>query len=362
LIYYKVYFLSYLPVKNKDDSAVLIADFVGSVVWGVIKLLNLEVLMLFLNKHAILQMDQQVIQTAVEQAYQLVLSQMYNMPDRMHVPDQENTLLLMPCFSEKFFAVKLVSVFPKAQQYGQPAVNGVMVLSDNVSGQPLAIMDGATITAQRTGAVGGLAVKFLTAPSISSAGVLGAGVQGLSQARYLLFNRRIKTLYIYDLNQEAVMGMINTLKQEFPGIEYLAAKTPNQLVENSKVIIAATTSKKPLFEAGSDLILGKTFISIGSFRPDMQEFPNTVIESSDDVFVDTLFAIRESGDIANPLKDNVIKKEKIKEFAGVLEKNEGFENRTVFFKSVGMALFDLTTAAAVYKLAVEKNMGQILDF
>ncbi|WP_457553326.1 ornithine cyclodeaminase family protein [Desulfobacula sp.] len=318
--------------------------------------------MLFLNKYAIGQMDQDVIQKAVKKAYQLVLTQHYNMPDRMHVADQQNTLLLMPCFSEKFFATKLVSVFPEARQHGQPAVNGVMVLSDNVSGQPLAIMDGAAITAQRTGAVGGLAVKFLTPESIQTAGVLGAGVQGLSQARYLLFNRKIKTLYIYDLNQDAAMGMINTLKREFPKIEYMAAKTPKQLVEKSCVIIAATTSKRPLFEASPDFISGKTFISIGSFRPDMQEFPNIVIKRADNVFVDTLFAAKESGDIAIPLMDNVIAKEKIKEFAEVLEQSKIFENKTVFFKSVGMALFDLTTAAAIYQLAVEKNIGQILDF
>ena len=287
--------------------------------------------MLFLNKYAIQKMDQEVIQTAVEKAYQLVLSQNYNMPDRMHVADNQNTLLLMPCFSEKFFATKLVSVFPEARQHGQPAVNGVMVLSDNVSGQPLAIMDGAAITAQRTGAVGGLGVKLLTADSIETAGILGAGVQGLSQARYLLFNRNIKSLYIYDLSHEAVMGMINTLKQEFADLEYVAAKTPNQLVADSKVIIAATTSKTPLFEASPDNLFGKTFISIGSFRPDMQEFPNTVIENADDIFVDTMFATKESGDIAIPLKDHVIAKDRIKEFAGALGKNETFENKTVFF-------------------------------
>ena len=318
--------------------------------------------MLFLNKYVIGKIDQEVMQTAVEKAYQLVLSQQYNMPDRIHVADNENTLLLMPCFSEKFFATKLVSVFPEARQHGQPAVNGVMVLSDNVSGQPLAIMDGAAITAQRTGAVGGLGVKLLTAESIDTAGILGAGVQGLSQARYLLFNRNIKSLYIYDLSHEAVMGMINTLKKEFADLEYVAAKTPNQLVADSKVIIAATTSKTPLFEASPENIFGKTFISIGSFRPDMQEFPNTVIENADDVFVDTMFATRESGDIATPLKDHVIAKDRIKEFAGLLGENEIFENKTIFFKSVGMALFDLTTASAIYQQALEKNMGQRLDF
>jgi hypothetical protein len=63
--------------------------------------------MLFLNQTAIGKIDQGVIQKAVKKAYQLVLSQKYNMPDRMHVVDHDNTLLLMPCFSEKFFATKL---------------------------------------------------------------------------------------------------------------------------------------------------------------------------------------------------------------------------------------------------------------
>ena len=318
--------------------------------------------MLFLNKYEIQKMDQNTIQTAVEQAYRLVLSQNYNMPDRMHVADKQNTLLLMPCFSEKFFATKLVSVFPEAQQHGQPAVNGVMVFSDNVSGQPLAIMDGAAITAQRTGAVGGLGVKLLTSEAVRTAGVLGAGVQGLSQVRYLLFNRKIKTLYVCDLHKESAISMSRTLKKEYPNVEYVITEHSNQLVENSSVIIAATTSSKPLFESTSDVVMGKTFISIGSFRPDMKEFPDTVIENADDIFVDTMFAAKESGDIAIPLKDHVVTMDKIKEFAGLLERNTYPESRTVFFKSVGMALFDLTVASAIYQLAVENHIGQTLDF
>ncbi|MBU1584762.1 MAG: ornithine cyclodeaminase family protein [Proteobacteria bacterium] len=319
--------------------------------------------MLFLNKDLIGKIDQNIIQTAVEKAYRLVLNKNYNMPDRVHVADHQNTLLLMPCFSEKFFATKLVSVFPEARQHGQPAVNGVMVFSDNVSGQPLAIMDGAAITAQRTGAVGGLGVKLLTEESIQTAGVLGAGVQGLSQARYLLFNRKIKTLYICDLHKESAIQMSRTLKKEYPNVEYVVADHPNHLVENSRVIIAATTSHKPLFEITANGAAKKIFISIGSFRPDMQEFPNTVIATADDIFVDTLFAAKESGDLVLPLKDQVVKMDKIKEFAGLLlENNTTYENRTIFFKSVGMALFDLTVAAAIYEHAVKNTMGQVLDF
>ncbi len=318
--------------------------------------------MLFLNKDAIDKIGQNVIQTAVEKSYELVLNNEYNMPNRMHVADNENTLLLMPCFSKKYFATKLVSVFPEAQKHGQPAVNGVMVLSDNISGQPLAIMDGAAITAQRTGAVGGLGVKFLSSQKVRAAGILGAGVQGLSQARYLLFNRKIKTLYIYDLNKESGQSMARALKDEYPDVEYVITSDSNHLVEKSSVIIAATTSCKPLFEINSNAILGKTFISIGSFRPDMQEFPNTVIANADEIFVDTMFAAKESGDIANPIKDKVVKIKKIQEFAKVLEKNTSFENKTILFKSVGMALFDLTVASAIYQMAVKENIGQELKF
>ncbi len=153
--------------------------------------------MIFINKNEIEHIDQAVIQQSIENAYRLMLSKEYNMPNRMHVADKENMLLLMPCFSKQFFATKLVSVFPGASQYGKPSVNGVVVLNDNKSGQPLAIMDGAAVTAQRTGAVGGLAVKMLTKQSIKTAGIIGEGVQGLRQASYLLFNRGIKTLSIY---------------------------------------------------------------------------------------------------------------------------------------------------------------------
>ncbi len=318
--------------------------------------------MKFVNKHAIGRIDQGIIQNAVEEAYRLVLNKNYNMPDRMHVADNENMLLLMPCFSEKFFATKVVSVFPGAQQLGYPAVNGLMILSDNISGQPLAIMDGAALTAQRTGAVGGLGVKLLSSETVKTAGVLGAGVQGYSQARYLLYNRKIKTLYIFDLHRTSAIAMITELQKDYPDVEYVIADNPKQLVEKSKIIIAATTSSKPLFDIPPELVKGRLFISIGSFRPEMQEFPNTVIRTADEVFVDTLFAAEESGDIATPLKEGAATFDKIKEFATLLGKPGAFADQTILFKSVGMALFDLTVASAVYRLVDTDNIGQTLEF
>ena len=318
--------------------------------------------MRFFNKQAIESLELKDIQNAVAHAYGLVLDNAFHMPDRMHVPHKENTLLLMPCFSNDHFATKLVSVFPGAARSGLPVVNGILVLADNRTGAPLAIMDGAALTARRTGAVGGLAVACLAPKNVHTAGIIGAGVQGLSQAQFLLFNRKISTLWVADLDQAAALKMAEILKQSYPHVHFQVAETARDLVDACQVVICATTSRQPVFAADPEDVKGRTFISIGSFTPEMKELPDAVIAAADAVYVDTPFAARESGDICIPLKNQVVSKDKIQPFAPVTRHPvDTGHDKTWFFKSVGMALFDLTVASAVYALGKEKNLGQALD-
>jgi ornithine cyclodeaminase/alanine dehydrogenase-like protein (mu-crystallin family) len=318
--------------------------------------------MRFFNKQAIESLDLEDIQKAVAHAYGLVLDNAFHMPDRMHVPHQENTLLLMPCFAGDYFATKLVSVFPGAAASGLPVVNGIVVLADNHTGAPLAIMDGAALTAQRTGAVGGLAVACLAPENVRTAGIIGAGVQGLSQAQFLLCNRKITTLWVADLHKTAARAMAETLESTHPHVNFQVAGTARDLVDACQVVICATTSTQPVFEADPPDVKGKTFVSIGSFTPEMKELPDAVITAADAVYVDTPFAARESGDICIPLKNKVVTEDKIQPFAPVTRHPVARgHDKTLFFKSVGMALFDLTVASAVYRLGKEKNLGQVLE-
>ncbi len=317
--------------------------------------------MIFINQKDLAQVGRAVVQNAVKEAYTLFLDQAFTMPDRVHVKDGANTLLFMPCFSQKYVATKLVSVFPGAPRLGQPSINGVVILADNTTGQPLAIMDGAALTAERTGAVGGLGVKLLTDRNLGTAGIIGAGVQGLSQARYLLFNRQIKTLWISALHPASARQMADTLEHEFPKVTCVIAQSNEALVAACDLIIAATSAMNPLFRDDADLVRGKTFISIGSFTPGMREFPDAVILNADHVYVDTPFAAKESGDIFIPLENRVIPPEKIRPFANLVQNPVAEKNKTCFFKSVGMALFDLAVASAVYELASKENIGQPLD-
>ncbi|WP_024334398.1 ornithine cyclodeaminase family protein [Desulfotignum balticum] len=317
--------------------------------------------MRFFNQETIDRVPYDVIQKAVEQAYLMQSAQKFFMPDRIHVPQKENTLLLMPCFGDAYMATKLVTVFPKAPESGFPVVNGMVILADTHTGQPLAILDGAALTARRTGAVGGLATACLSPDSVHTAGVIGAGVQGRSQAAFLLFNRQIDTLWVWDVNPVAADKMTLEIQAAWPKVTCRVAKSARDLMTRSQVVIAATTSTKPVFDAGVSEILGKTFISIGSFTPQMKEFPDAVIKGADAVYVDTLFATEESGDICQPLENKVVSREKILAFASVVQQPVDPSGGTVFFKSVGMALFDLTVAAAVLEWGIQENQGQTLS-
>ena len=66
---------------------------------------------------------------------------------------------------------------------GLPAISALVVLSDPTTGQPVAILDGGAITAQRTAAVTGVAVRRF-APAVHGRAarvtLIGAGVQGRS--------------------------------------------------------------------------------------------------------------------------------------------------------------------------------------
>ncbi|MFP4201294.1 MAG: ornithine cyclodeaminase, partial [Clostridia bacterium] len=79
----------------------------------------------------------------------------------MELPD--GVTLTMPSFSASHDAagVKVVSVFPGNPDLGLSTILGVMLLIDGSTGKPLAVLDGASLTALRTGASGGVAAKYL---------------------------------------------------------------------------------------------------------------------------------------------------------------------------------------------------------
>jgi ornithine cyclodeaminase/alanine dehydrogenase-like protein (mu-crystallin family) len=301
--------------------------------------------------------------SAIERAYLIQDKTGTNIPDRMHLDNGENSLLVMPGFIESVFGTKVVSVFPGNSQKGKPVINGAMILNDVETGEPLALINANKLTAMRTGAVGATAVKYLASFMAQTLGIIGAGMQAYHQAIMISGQRPFRKLIICDSNPEKAESLKEHLEDRLENIKIEVTENPNQLVMDSDVVVTATSSTRPVFNVETDKLGIKTFIAIGSYKPNMQEIPFSIYKAINKVYVDTLHAKDESGDIKNPLQKGLIKKSDIVPFRKLLTSEELLKETSItLFKSVGMSLFDLTFAELIYKNAQEKGLGTEVEF
>jgi ornithine cyclodeaminase/alanine dehydrogenase-like protein (mu-crystallin family) len=298
---------------------------------------------------------------AIENALLIMSKQQFSMPDRFHISQGDNTLLLMPCFTEKYFGTKLVSVFPDNVKKEEPVIYGNMVLNIGDTGKVAAIIDGAKLTAMRTGAVGGLGVRYLAFEKSKNLAIIGAGVQGVHQAIFACSEAEISNVYVCDFKEENVSFLEKQVNIRHRNVSVHRVTSPLEAIEKSDIIITATNSSSPVVPDDKNILEGKTFVGIGSYKPDMREFPKALFELVGTVFVDTMTAKKESGDILLPLKKNWIKEGQIVEIADLAAGSTVIDKKvkeTRFFKSVGMGLFDLVVAQTLFEKAVKLNIGQ----
>ena len=298
---------------------------------------------------------------AIEASMYIYENKEYHMPQRLHVDYEGNTLLLMPCFTKDCFGTKLVSLFPQNPERNIPVLNGIMVLNDAQTGLPLALLNGPALTALRTAAVGSVSIRHLTPENTQSLGIIGAGVQGFYQAWVACTARSLKDIFIFDLYREKTTALIEKLPKVIPDVKLHEASSVEDLLEKSQVVITATTSLEPVLPDKGELLTGKHFVGIGSYKPNMREFPEALFSLLKTVFIDTDHALEESGDLIVPLQNNWIKAEQIMTLGRFLIEKRPTEEvikETTLFKSVGMALFDVCASKLIYEKAIQKDLGQ----
>ncbi len=298
---------------------------------------------------------------AIEASMYIYERKEFCMPQRLHVDHKGNTLLLMPCFTKDSFGTKLVTLFPRNPENNIPVLNGIMVLNDAQTGVPLALLNGPALTAIRTAAVGAVSIRHLAAEDTQSVGIVGAGVQGFHQAWLACSARNLMDIFIFDLYPEKSLALMEKLSKVVPHVKLHQATSVEELLEESQVVITATTSLEPVLPDKEELLAGKHFVGIGSYKPNMREFPKAIFNLLKTVFIDTDHALEESGDLIVPLRNNWIRQEQVMTLGRFLIENKPHDEvkeETTLFKSVGMALFDVCASKLIYEKAIQKGLGQ----
>lgn len=318
--------------------------------------------MRYLGANEIMQaLTPEEVMDSVEEALRIYETGTFVMPERMAVDCSDgNLLLLMPCVARNSISTKLVTVFPGNRAHNRPVIDGLVVLSEQATGEIVALLDGKTVTAMRTGAVTGISIRYLSRPDARSVGLVGCGVQGIYQHLYACAARPIERAVLYDIDPEAIPPFLERLRPHLPEIEIVVAESTAALACASDILIAATTARHPVFPDDPKLFVGKHCVAIGSFEPDVREYPDALFSLLAKVWVDIDFAKEESGELLIPLHSGKLREEQIETLGHLIasgqEPDRGAHG-TTFSKSVGMALFDLTTAQLAYERAVELGLG-----
>ncbi|MEM9720391.1 MAG: ornithine cyclodeaminase family protein [Bacteroidota bacterium] len=299
---------------------------------------------------------------AVEDAMLLYDSEDFIMPDRLHLDQGENTLLYMPSLSGEYSATKLVSVYPANPQKGLPAILGTVILSSAQTGEALAIMDASTLTALRTGAIAGVASRYTTPTDCAKLGVIGAGIQGIEGAISICTARPITEVYVYNRSAPPALRFKERLGSLFPHIGIHLLSSSKEILRQSSIIFTATNSSEPVLPDEASLLEGKHFIAIGSYKPTMREWPDSLFPLLKTVYIDVHHGMKESGDLKLPIDKGWITPDQIETLGKRISAQQVDLATTTGFKSVGMALFDLAVARKAYQKAKEENLGVALPF
>jgi ornithine cyclodeaminase/alanine dehydrogenase-like protein (mu-crystallin family) len=267
----------------------------------------------------------------------------------------------MTCHStvEKLFGLKFITLFEQNRQKGLPLIQALVFLADGTTGEPLAIMDGAALTAIRTGAASGVATDLLARTDAAVAAVFGAGEQARTQLEAVSTVRPVRRAYVYDPDASAADRLAAEMTERLQRPIQRAAN-PADALEHADVVCTATTSSVPVFDDAS-LKPGAHINAIGSYRPQVSEIPPATVCRARIVVDHRPSALEEAGDLLGPLRQGLLDESQFcNELGDILQgRSPGRTSRDelTLFKSVGVAIQDLCAAARILENARRFQLG-----
>ena len=290
-------------------------------------------------------------------------------PARTHIEAREprGDALFMPSYlpAAGAMGIKVVTIYGGNPPRGLPLIQAIMLVLDATTGGPLAVMDGTSLTAIRTGAASGAATDLLARPDAAAAAIFGAGPQARTQLEAVCTVRPVRSVWVYDQDAGRAQAFCREMsgKGSVPERVQVAAD-PRQAIVEADIICTATTSSSPVFHDG-DLRRGTHINAVGAFTPLMCEVPPSTVKRSLIVVDSREAALAEAGDLIQPIQEGLITADDIHAELGEIvtgEKAGRTDNAQItLFKSVGIAIQDAAAAARALAGARAMGLGRTID-
>lgn len=272
-----------------------------------------------------------------------------HVPLRTSLPLAGGQLLTMPgrLPDSPYAVVKLVTVVPANAARGLPTIQGTVLAFDAETGAAIAQLDGPTLTAVRTAAISGAAVRTLAPDNADVLALIGAGVQAPWQARAIASLLPLRQVRIWSPSCRNRERLASLLDEELD-VMVRPVNTLEDAALGAGIICCSTTAPRPFLEARLLNERPVLIVAIGAYRPDMGEVAPSVFREAGGVYVDDKHAVlHEGGDVIDAVASGVITEDAVVPVGEVISGRTRPEAAVRIFKSVGSALEDAAITGAL---------------
>jgi ornithine cyclodeaminase len=243
----------------------------------------------------------------------------------------------------KHYVVKIASGFYGNPALGLPSSNGLMLLFDQDTGQPVAVLlDEGRLTDARTAAAGAVAATFL-APEVEAIGIVGTGIQARLQLQALSTVTPCRDVVVWGRRPEAVQAYC----EDMTGWTVRVAPDLDALVDAANLIVTTTPSERPLL---TRVRPGTHVTAMGSDTPDKQELSAELVAGADVVVGDSLSQCQLRGEISQAIRAGLFGIDQARELGAVINGAGGRtrDSDITVADLTGVAVQDLAIAQAVF--------------
>lgn len=305
---------------------------------------------------------------ATEDAFRYYGKGKVQMPPKsyLYFEDYFGDLRCMPAYIPELGAagIKAVNVHPENRHAGLPTVMATILLIDPKTGFPLAVMDGTHVTNMRTGAAGGIAIKYLAKDRCKKIAFIGAGNQAQTQLEAAMLARpRLAQATVFDLDKTKAASFATFCKEKF-GLEATVADSIHDACAGADIINTTTSSRKPIVML-KDVPKGAHINAIGADAKGKQELDPEILKVAK-VVIDDWEQASHSGEINVPISNGQFShKDVAGELGKVVAKHTKIrksDDDITVFDSTGLAIQDLTTAWHVYQVMSKGHSESLQPF
>ena len=248
--------------------------------------------------------------------------------------------------NDEIYVIKIASGFFQNTDMGLPNGNGMMLVFNQKTGQPIAILqDEAYLTDVRTAVAGAICAKYISPKKVDGIGIVGTGVQAKMQLEYLKDIIDCRKAIVWGRSEVSLQKYLADMKDsEF---DITITQNIDNVIDGCQLIVTCTPAETPLINRVNP---GTHITAMGSDTLSKQELDSSILLEADLVVADSKSQCEIRGEIHQAIKLNRFSMDTVVELGEIIngdKEGRTSEKQITIADLTGVAVQDIQISKAV---------------